>query len=164
MAPQRITSHDPLSIGQLARRTGVAVSALRFYEERGLIASTRTDSGQRRFTRATVRRVSFVRIAQGLGFSLTQIKTQLDGLPDQRTPTAADWRKLSARFAIDIDDRIAGLERLRDTLTQCIGCGCLSLSHCRLYNPDDDAASLGDGPRYLLGDSAEDLAERPETD
>lgn len=146
-----------LSIGQLAKRTGVAVSAIRFYEERGLIESSRNAGGQRRFKRATIRRVSFVRIAQGLGFSLTSIREQFDSLPDRRTPTARDWEKLSARFAIDIDQRIAGLQQMRDRLTKCIGCGCLSLTHCQLYNPDDRASALGDGPRYLLGDSAADI-------
>ena len=157
MASSRRTHREPLSIGQLAERTGAAVSAIRFYEERGLIESVRSPGGQRRFERATVRRVSFVRIAQGLGFSLADIRAQLDGLPDRRTPTVRDWEKLSGRFAADIDRRIAGLEQLRDRLTRCIGCGCLSLSHCRLYNPEDRASSLGEGPRYLLGDSAADI-------
>ena len=157
MASNRRTHPEPLSIGQLAERTGAAVSAIRFYEERGLIESVRSPGGQRRFERATVRRIAFVRIAQGLGFSLTEIRAQLDGLPDRRTPTARDWEKLSRRFAVDIDRRIAGLEQLRDKLTQCIGCGCLSLERCRLYNPEDRAAALGDGPRYLLGDGASDI-------
>jgi len=157
MASKRQREPEPLSIGQLAERTGVAVSAIRFYEDRGLIESARSPGGQRRFDRATLRRVSFVRIAQGLGFSLADIKQQLDGLPERRTPTARDWEKLSKRFAADIDRRIARLQQLRGALTQCIGCGCLSLSHCRLYNPDDRAASLGDGPRYLLGDSSADI-------
>mgnify|MGYP000521454361 CR=1 FL=1 len=149
--------HPSLSIGQLAERTGVAISAIRFYEERGLIGSVRNAGGQRRFERATIRRVSFVRIAQGLGFSLSEIRSQLDGLPGRRTPTARDWEKLSARFAEDIDRRIAGLQELRGRLSSCIGCGCLSLDRCRLYNPEDRAAMLGSGPRYLLGDSAADI-------
>lgn len=157
MAEYRAKSSDALSIGRLAERTGLAVSAIRFYEQKGLIASTRNVGDQRRFERATIRRLSFVRIAQKLGFTLAEIRAQLDGLPGGRTPTARDWERLSRRFGADIDERIAGLERLRDRLTQCIGCGCLSLAHCKLYNPDDRAATLGDGPRYLLGNSAGDL-------
>jgi len=101
--------------------------------------------------------LSFIRIAQGLGFSLADIRTQLDGLPDRRTPTVKDWSMLSRRFGKDIDRRIAELEQLKENLASCIGCGCLSLTKCRLYNPDDGAAALGDGPRYLLGDSVDDL-------
>ena len=150
---------DLLSVGALARRTGLAVSAIRFYEEKGLIRATRNAGGQRRFERATLRRVSFVRVAQGLGFSLAEIREQLDGLPGGRTPTLADWRRLSRRFAEHIDERIERLEGLRDGLEACIGCGCLSLDKCRLYNPGDGAATLGSGPRFLLGDSARDLIE-----
>ncbi len=160
MSDHRPKRTDALSIGYLAERTGLAVSAIRFYEEKGLIISTRNVGGQRRFDRASIRRLSFVRIAQGLGFSLADIRAHLDELPDKRTPNAKDWERLSKRFAIDIDERIAGLQQMRDQLTQCIGCGCLSLTHCKLYNPDDLAASLGDGPRYLLGDSAHDLDDR----
>lgn len=148
---------EVLTIGRLAERTGLAVSAIRFYEERGLVRSSRNSGGQRRFDRATIRRLSFIRIAQQLGFSLADIRDQLDGLPDQRTPTVRDWEKLSRRFAHDIDRRIESLVQLREKLTQCIGCGCLSLARCRLYNPDDRAAELGAGPRYLLGDSPSDL-------
>lgn len=151
------TKHDALSIGRLADRTGLTVSAIRFYEEQGLIVSARNAGGQRRFARATIRRLSFVRIAQALGFPLAEIRTQLDGLPGGRTPTRKDWERLSRRFAADIDARIAGLENLKGRLAECIGCGCLSLERCRLYNPDDRAATLGDGPRYLLGDSAADI-------
>ena len=141
MSQRPATRHDTLSIGRLADRTGFAISAIRFYEEKGLIASDRNAGGQRRFARCTIRRLSFVRIAQSLGFSLVDIRNQLDGLP----------------FAADIDARIAGLENLKTRLAECIGCGCLSLERCRLYNPDDRAATLGDGPRYLLGDSAADI-------
>jgi len=153
---RRIT-HDALPIGRLSDRTGVPVSAIRFYEARGLIGSTRDVSGRRRFKRSVIRRLSFIRIAQGLGFSLADIRTQLDGLPDRRTPTVKDWSMLSRRFGKDIDRRIAELEQLKENLASCIGCGCLSLTKCRLYNPDDGAAALGDGPRYLLGDSVDDL-------
>lgn len=142
-----------MAIGAVAERTGVAVSALRFYEEQGLIAATRDPSGHRRFERATIRRVSFIRICRQLGYSLDEIREQLASLPDQRTPTEQDWQALAARFANDIDDRIEGLRQLRDKLDGCIGCGCLSLQRCALYNPDDTASRLGRGPRYLLGDA-----------
>jgi len=153
---RRITD-DALPIGRLSDRTGVPVSAIRFYEARGLVGSTRDASGRRRFKRSVIRRLSFIRIAQGLGFSLADIREQLDGLPDRRTPTVKDWSMLSRRFGKDIDRRIAELEQLKENLSSCIGCGCLSLTKCRLYNPDDAAAVLGDGPRYLLGDSVDDL-------
>jgi MerR family redox-sensitive transcriptional activator SoxR len=150
-----MSGRDPqrMAIGAVAERTGVAVSALRFYEEQGLIASTRDQSGHRRFERATIRRVSFIRICQQLGYSLDDIRRQLDSLPDGRTPTESDWQELAARFADDIDRRIDGLRQLRDKLDGCIGCGCLSLQRCALYNPDDVAVRLGAGPRYLLGDT-----------
>ena len=127
MSQRPATRHDTLSIGRLADRTGLAISAIRFYEEKGLIASDRNAGGQRRFARCTIRRLSFVRIAQTLGFSLVDIRNQLDGLPDARTPTELDWEQLSQRFAADIDARIAGLENLKTQLAECIGCGCLSL-------------------------------------
>lgn len=145
-----------LAIGAVASRTGVAVSAIRFYEEQGLIASTRASSGHRRFERSTIRRISFIRICQQLGYSLDEIKTQLDALPHGRTPDEADWQRLAATFRSDIDERMAGLAQLKEKLDGCIGCGCLSLQRCSLYNPDDRAARLGNGPRFLLGDSAED--------
>jgi len=137
-------------IGQVAARTGVAVSALRFYEEAGLVTAGRNKGGQRVFAKADIRRISFIIIAQKLGFSLKQIKAQLDSLPDKRTPTMADWEIISRNFSVDIDDRIEALTRLRDKLTSCIGCGCLSLQNCGLYNQDDLAAKDGAGPRYLL--------------
>lgn len=139
-----------VSIGHLARRTGVAVSAIRFYEARGLLTADRTASGHRQFTGADIRRVSFIRIAQDLGFSLAQIATQLVELPEGRTPTKADWTRLSRGFRADIDARITRLERLRDTLDGCIGCGCLSLKSCGLHNPDDQAKEAGPGPRYII--------------
>ncbi|WP_022952503.1 redox-sensitive transcriptional activator SoxR [Leucothrix mucor] len=142
-----------IAIGKLAERTGVAVSALRFYEEKGLVKALRSSSGHRQFKRSDIRRISFVLAAQKLGFTLPEIREQLDSLPDARTPTKADWEKLSRKFKAEIEQRIAGLEQLRDTLDSCIGCGCLSLQKCRLYNPDDQAAELGAGPRYLKGNT-----------
>ena len=144
-----------LSIGEVAKRTGTAVSAIRYYDDEGLIRSERNNAGQRRFLRSEIRRVSFILIAQELGFSLNQIRTQLDQLPDKRTPTKRDWGKMSKHFRGELDKRITQLEELRDKLDGCIGCGCLSLDACRLYNKDDRAAQKGDGPRYLLGDVAE---------
>jgi MerR family transcriptional regulator, redox-sensitive transcriptional activator SoxR len=139
-----------LTIGELSRRSGVAPSALRFYEERGLIRSTRTSGNQRRYDRSELRRVSFIRIAQQVGVSLERISAALAELPEGRTPTQADWSALSARWRADLDERIGLLERLRDRLDGCIGCGCLSLSRCALYNPDDRLAREGTGPRNLL--------------
>lgn len=144
-------------IGRVAARTGVAVSALRFYEEAGLISAGRNRSGQRVFEAADIRRVSFIMIAQKLGFSLKQIKAQLDLLPNGRTPTLKDWEKISQSFQVDIHDRIAALTRLQEKLTGCMGCGCLSLDHCALYNADDIAAETGSGPRYLLGEKSDQI-------
>ena len=139
-----------LTIGELSQRSGVAQSALRFYEERGLIRSTRTSGNQRRYERAELRRVSFIRIAQQVGVSLERISAALSELPEGRTPTQADWTKLSARWRGDLDEKIVMLERLRDRLDGCIGCGCLSLRRCALYNPGDELAAEGPGPRKLL--------------
>jgi MerR family redox-sensitive transcriptional activator SoxR len=146
-----------LSIGAIASRTGLAVSAVRFYEKNGLITAERSPAGHRRFARSTVRRVSFILVCQRLGYSLAEIADHLAGLPDGRTPTDADWEDLATRFRVDVDRRIEQLTELRDRLDGCIGCGCLSLERCAIYNPDDAAASLGDGPRYLLGNSASDV-------
>ncbi len=143
---------DLLSIGQLASRTGLSVSAIRFYETKGLIAPLRNPGGQRRFVRADIRRLSFILIAQQLGFSLQEIRRRLAALPDGGAPTRADWSRLSRAFRAEIEDRIETLSQLRDKLDGCIGCGCLSLQNCALYNPEDRAAGLGVGPRYLLGD------------
>jgi MerR family redox-sensitive transcriptional activator SoxR len=143
--------HD-LTIGALSERTGVAASALRFYEAEGLIHATRSAGGQRRYTRDMLRRVSFIRVAQQVGLRLDEIRDALASLPDNRTPTQKDWERLSASWAPRLDAQIAMLERLRDRLTGCIGCGCLSLRVCRLVNPDDSAAALGPGPRYVIGD------------
>ncbi|MFT6089660.1 redox-sensitive transcriptional activator SoxR [Sulfitobacter sp.] len=144
--------NDGLSIGALARRTGLAVSAIRYYETQGLIEPWRNAGGQRRFERADLRRLSFVMIAQQFGFTLPQIKVELDRLPGGRTPTKADWARISQSFRAGLDQRIATLTRLRDDLDGCIGCGCLSLKACALYNPKDKAGENGQGPRYLMGD------------
>ena len=145
-----------LSIGDVARRTGLTTSALRFYEEKALIGSTRTPGNQRCFTRDVIRRVSFIRTAQRVSLALEEIRTALDNLPKGRTPTREDWDALAMQWKPWLEERIAALERLRDQLAPCIGCGCLSLDRCALYNPDDVAGSLGAGPRYLLGDSPRD--------
>ena len=139
-----------LTIGAVSERTGVATSALRFYETEGLIHSTRSPGGQRRYTRDTLRRVSFVRVAQQVGLTLDEIRDALHSLPERRTPTEKDWQRLSRSWRPRLDAQIAMLERLRDRLDGCIGCGCLSLRSCRMLNPDDRAAARGPGPRYVL--------------
>ncbi|MFM9829256.1 MAG: redox-sensitive transcriptional activator SoxR [Sphingomonas sp.] len=143
---------DLLPIGTLAARTGVSVSALRFYESKGLLAPLRNAGGQRRFARADIRRVSFILIAQQLGLSVAAIRQALDRLPQARTPSAADWRRISADIRVRLDAQITQLTRTRELLDGCIGCGCLSLDRCALYNPDDRAATYGPGARYLAGD------------
>lgn len=143
---------DLLTIGEVARRSGVAASALRFYEERGLIASERSGSGHRRYQRPVLRRIAFIVFAQRVGLTLDEIAAELDELPPDRVPNRRDWSRLSRRWAARIDERIAELERLKGGLTECIGCGCLSLDRCRLANPGDSAASRGPGPRYWIGD------------
>ena len=142
--------HEEITIGALSERTGVAHSALRFYESEGLIQATRSPGGQRRYPRDVIRRVSFIRIAQQVGLSLDEIRDALASLPQNRTPTKKDWERLSASWRPRLDDQIAMLERLRDRLTGCIGCGCLSLRLCQLVNPGDEAAARGPGPRYIL--------------
>jgi MerR family transcriptional regulator, redox-sensitive transcriptional activator SoxR len=144
---------DLVAIGDFARRAGVAASALRYYEELGLIWSERTSGGQRRYARMMLRRVAFIRAAQTVGLSLDEVRTALARLPDERTPNKADWNKVSATWVRRVDQRIAELEQLRATLNGCIGCGCLSLRTCRLYNPEDTAATRGAGARWLLGDT-----------
>jgi MerR family redox-sensitive transcriptional activator SoxR len=139
-----------LTIGEVARRSGVASSALRFYEERGLIASERAGSGHRRYPRHVLRRIAFVVFAQRVGLTLDEIGAELARLPADRAPTRDDWSRLSAGWVARIDARIAELERLRQGLGECIGCGCLSLDRCRLANPDDRAAGSGPGPRYWI--------------
>ena len=141
-----------LSIGEVGRRSGVAASALRFYEERGLIRSEREGSGQRHFPREVLRRIAFIVFAQRVGLSLEEIGEELAKLPPHRAPTGKDWSRLSKTWTARIDERVAELERLRAGLTQCIGCGCLSLDRCQLSNPGDRAARLGPGPRYWIGD------------
>jgi MerR family transcriptional regulator, redox-sensitive transcriptional activator SoxR len=138
-----------LSAGQLSARGGVAVSALHFYEEQGLISARRTAGNQRRYPRAMLRRVAFVRASQRVGIPLARIKEALDGLPANRTPTPAAWALLSERWRADLDDRISQLQHLRDRLTGCIGCGCLSLATCHLVNPDDTLGRQGPGARNL---------------
>ena len=133
-------------------RSGVAASALRFYEERGLIRSERAGSGHRRYPRAVLRRIAFIVFAQRVGLTLEEIAIELDKLPPDRAPTRRDWARLSKGWSGRIDERIAELERLKAGLTECIGCGCLSLERCKLANPDDSARRLGPGPRYWLGD------------
>ncbi len=143
---------DPMiPIGTLSRRTGVAVSAIRFYESKGLLASLRTSGNQRRFLRSDIRRVSFILIAQKLGLGLDEIEKELAQLPQGRTPTLGDWQKISRSMRSAIDEKIMLLTRTRNQLDQCIGCGCLSLDRCRLYNKDDRMASKGPGPQLVLG-------------
>jgi MerR family transcriptional regulator, redox-sensitive transcriptional activator SoxR len=143
---------DSLTIGELSARSGVAASALRYYETMGLVRSGRTGGNQRRYDRAELRRIAFIRIAQRVGLSLDEIAEALAELPDARTPTRADWARLSAHWRSRLDAQIALLERLRDRLTGCIGCGCLSLQRCRISNPDDEMAALGPGPHHLLSE------------
>ena len=143
---------DLLPIGEVAQRSGVASSALRFYEQRGLISSEREGSGHRRYPRPVLRRIAFIVFAQRIGLTLDEIGVELAKLPPHHAPTRNDWARLSATWASRIDDRIAELDRLRRGLTECIGCGCLSLDRCRLANPGDRAAALGPGPRYWIGE------------
>ncbi len=140
---------DLLTIGDLARRTGLSVSAIRFYEERGLVEALRTGGNQRRFLRADIRRLSFILIAQQLGLSLNEIEQALSGLPQGRNPNAADWKRISRGIRQRIDARIAALQKVREDLDGCIGCGCLSLKKCALYNAGDTWGARGAGPRVL---------------
>ncbi|MBK8197704.1 MAG: redox-sensitive transcriptional activator SoxR [Acidobacteria bacterium] len=144
---------DVLLIGDVAARTGLSVSAIRFYEARGLIAPIRSPGGQRRFRRADIRRLSFIRIAQQLGLSIETIGDELAKLPSQRTPTAEDWARISRSIRASLDARISALTQVRDRLDGCIGCGCLSLKKCALYNAGDRIAATGNGPRYVLGEN-----------
>ncbi|MGC0252247.1 redox-sensitive transcriptional activator SoxR [Pseudactinotalea sp. Z1748] len=143
-------SRYELSIGELAARSGVAASALHFYERKGLITSTRTAGNQRRYRRDTLRRVALIRIAQRVGIPLAQVREALAELPAGRTPTRADWQRLSGRWRAELDERIHQLQQLRDDFTECIGCGCLSLDRCGLANPEDAYGRRGPGPRRLL--------------
>lgn len=141
-----------LTISEVARRSGVAASALRYYEERGLIDSERAGSGHRRYPRSVLRRIAFIVFAQRVGLTLEEIAAELAKLPPDRVPKKRDWSRLSRGWSARIDERIAELERLRAGLTECIGCGCLSLDRCKLSNPEDRAGALGPGPRYWIGD------------
>jgi MerR family redox-sensitive transcriptional activator SoxR len=143
---------DTLTISEASRRSGVAASALRFYEERGLIRSLRAGSGHRRYPRAVLRRIAFIVFAQRMGLNLEEIGTELAKLPDNRVPESSDWARLSGSWTRRIDEKIAELERLRAGLARCIGCGCLSLEECQFANPGDRAARAGPGPRYWIGD------------
>jgi MerR family redox-sensitive transcriptional activator SoxR len=144
-------SHE-LTIGEVAARSGVASSALRFYESGGLIVSRRTSGNQRRYERAVLRRVAFIQAGKAAGIPLTQVRDALATLPEHRVPSRRDWERLSRRWREDLDARIATLEALRGRLTTCIGCGCLSIDRCELLNPDDEAATLGAGAHYLTRD------------
>ena len=141
-----------LSIGEVSTRSGVAPSALRFYEREGLIASTRTDGNQRRYERAVLRRIAFIQAGRAAGIPLAEVNAALARLPANRIPSRRDWERLSNRWRADLDERIATLEALRNRLTTCIGCGCLSIDKCELLNPDDEAAEQGPGPHFLLED------------
>lgn len=145
-------AHSLLPIGALAKRSGVKASTLRFYESLGLIKSTRSQAGRRMFSRDVLRRVAFIRVAQSVGLTLDEIRAALVGLPNQRTPTKSDWERLSGAWRPILDQRIDLMIRLRERLFSCIGCGCLSLTACALFNPNDAAHVRGNGPRYLLGD------------
>ncbi|MHA7222917.1 redox-sensitive transcriptional activator SoxR [Arthrobacter sp. RHLT1-20] len=149
-------AHHPLSIGEVSQRSGVAPSALHFYERNGLISSARNAGNQRRYRRDVLRRVAFIRVSQRVGIPLKDIRTALDSLPEGRTPTKRDWARLSRRWRSELDARIAALEHLRNDLEGCIGCGCLSLKTCRLQNPDDRLGGGGTGPRRW-----ETAAEQP---
>ena len=145
-----MTRNDLLPIGALAKRTGLAVSAIRFYEKKGLIESLRSPGNQRRFLRSDIRRLSFILIAQKLGINLDEIERELAKLPQGRTPTLRDWQKISQSMRAMLDAKIELLHRTRNKLDQCIGCGCLSLEKCALYNKDDRASAMGAGPRFVL--------------
>ena len=153
---------DEITITEASKRSGVAASALRFYEDKGLITSERAGSGHRRYPRTVLRRIAFIVFAQRVGLSLEEIGAELEKLPPDRAPTKRDWAKLSGTWTERIDDRIAELERLKAGLTECIGCGCLSLERCRLANPGDRAARFGPGPRYWVGDRPSDLSSSPD--
>src|SRR5881392_383760 len=150
-----------MTISEVARRSGVRASALRFYEDRGMITSERSVSGHRRYPRPVLRRIAFIVFAQRVGLTLEEIGAELGRLPGDRAPTRRDWSRLSRQWSSRIEQRIAELERLKLGLTECIGCGCLSLDRCRLSNPDDRAAGLGPGPRYWIGDRSLSSAPSP---
>jgi len=151
-----------ISIGQLSQRTGISVSAIRYYETQGLVSSERSSGGQRRFLRSDIRRLSFVLIAQQVGFTIEQISDQLASLPNGRTPNKKDWSRMSRGFRLALDEKINSLTQMREQLDGCIGCGCLSLARCKLYNPQDRAYRKGSGPRYLMGDRPDPVEEPAE--
>lgn len=142
-----------ITITELSKRSGVAASALRYYESLGLISAERTSGNQRRFRRSALRRVAIIKVARTMGVSLRQVRTAYRALPEGRDPTPRDWERLSSRWRDELNERIQTLEQLRDQLSSCIGCGCLSLDRCALFNQGDSASSAGPGPRYLMGDS-----------
>ena len=148
-----IKTPELLSIGELADRTGLSVSAIRFYEKKGLVVPARNAGGQRRFMRSDIRRLSLVLVAQEFGFTIAEIAEQMASLPAHRAPNKRDWTRISKGFRARLDARIENMTRLRDKLDGCIGCGCLSLGSCKLYNAGDAAATYGRGPRYLYGDA-----------
>ena len=152
-----MSKNQYISIGELSRRSGVAASALRFYEQRGLVEAHRGAGNQRQFHRSALRRIAVIKVAKELGLTLEEIGAALEGLPRDRPPTRKDWQRLASRWHAQLTARIESLEMLRDNLSGCIGCGCLSLQRCALYNPEDRAAILGQGPRYIQGDSAADI-------
>ncbi len=151
---------DLLAIGAISQRSGMAVSALRFYESQGLLPSVRSEGGHRLFARASLRRIAFIRAAQSVGLALPQIQAALSSLPEHRTPTPQDWQSLSQAWLPALDAQIQTLQRLREQLTSCIGCGCLSLKNCPLYNAQDTAGQRGPGPRYWLGDQPQAAQKR----
>jgi len=150
---------DELTIGEVAARSGVATSALRFYEAQGLITASRTSGNQRRYARAVLRRIALIQAGRAAGIPLERIRAALDGLPASRTPTRRDWERLSGRWRDDLDRQLATLQAIRDRLTTCIGCGCLSIDACGLLNPDDEAGELGAGAHYLTRDSRRAAAQ-----
>ena len=156
MAQGTALKPNQLPIGEVAQRTGLSVSAIRYYEDRGLIVAGRNAGGQRRFARSDIRRLSFIMIAQNMGFSLERIADALSSLPMHRAPTKAEWAEMAEDFQGDLEDRIAMLIRFRDRLDSCIGCGCLSLEDCELYNQQDKAGRGGAGPRYVIAEKADD--------
>lgn len=153
-----------ITIGALAKRSGVKASAIRFYEEQGLISGTRTEGGQRQYRKETLRRIGFIRAAQIVGLSLSEIRSALETLPERRTPTKQDWERLSRGWQPLLQARIDGLIALRDQLSSCVGCGCLSLKSCALYNPGDAAQRRGSGARYLLGDTSRSVLAEIDSD
>jgi len=155
--PNKSLQKRGLTIGYVSGRTGLPASAIRYYEDEGLVHPDRNESGHRRYARSDIRRLSFVMISQGLGFSIAEIRAVLGALPEGRTPGKADWVRISRRFGRELDARIAQMQALRARLDGCIGCGCLSLKTCALYNPRDKASARGPGPRYLLGDRSDEI-------